>query len=347
MKNATKHQRKIKKFLAGIRKSATHPLADQDPFRVMIDAMLAADAPKQSAKAIEALEKEYVDFNELRVSPIREIADTLGRDFIEARRKAGEITTVLNSIFKSRNSLTLDYVEKMPKRDLRRHLHELGLSPFASAVMMMRVFGGHAIPVDQGLVDCLEIDGYVEPGSSIEDVQAFLERIILQKQAPAAHEFFREYVMKNAKMLAKKRRAAAAKAKARADAEAKKEEEEAQAKAAAEAKKAEAKARAAAKAKKAKARPAAKGKKAKSKAAAKAKKASAKHAAKPPAKAGKRSPRKRATAKTPTKGAAKSARPAPARKKAAPKATRKATRKPASKARGKAASKASRKTKDK
>jgi len=240
MKNATKYQKKIKQFLSGVRKSATPPPADEDPFAVMVKAILAADAPKQADKAFDTLDKEYVDLNELRVSPVKEIVDTLGRDFPDARRKAEEITSVMNAIFTSRNNLKLDYVEKMPKRDLRRHLHELGLSPFAAASMMMRLFGGHAIPVDQGLVDCLELDGYIEPGSTIEDVQAFLERIILQKQALAAHEFFREYVAKNEKMLTKKRKAAEAQAAADAAAEAAKAQAKAEAKAKTEANKAQA-----------------------------------------------------------------------------------------------------------
>ncbi len=233
MKNATKYQKKIKKLLSGLRKSAAPPPDNQNPFGVMVEAILAADAPKQAAKALDALKKEYVDFNELRVSPVKEIVDTLGRDFPGARRKADEVTSVLNAIFTSRNNLKIDYVEKMSKRDLRRHLHELGLSPFAAAIMMMRVFGGHAIPVDQGLVDCLENDECIEPDSSIEDVQAFLERVILQKQAHAAHEFFRDYVAKNAKMIARKRKAVA---EAEAKVEAAIAQEQAKAEAAAEAK---------------------------------------------------------------------------------------------------------------
>jgi endonuclease III len=220
MKNATKHQKNIKKFLSGIDKSVPIPPADADPVRTMIDAVLAADAPRHSAKALEALEKEFVDFNELRVAPVKDIVDTLGRDFPDARRKAEEITTVLNAIFSRRNNLVLDYVEKMSKRDTRRHLGELGLSPYAAGVMMLQVFGGHAVPVDQGLRDCLEADGCIEPGSSVEQVQALLERIILQKQAWSAHDFFRDYVARNAKMLAKKRKSDAAKAEAQAATEA-------------------------------------------------------------------------------------------------------------------------------
>jgi hypothetical protein len=290
MKNATRHQKNLKKFLSGIDKSAAVPPADADPIRAMIDAILAADAPKQSAKALEALEKEFVDFNELRVAPVKDIVDTLGRDFPDARRKGEETTTVLNAIFNRRNNLVLDYVEKMSKRDARRHLGELGLSPYAAGVMMLQVFGGHAVPVDQGLVDCLEADGCVGPGGSVEEVQALLERIILQKQAWSAHEFFRDYVAKNAKMLAKKRKSDAAKAEAQAAVEA---QAEAQAEAAAEQSAAEARAKAA---------PAPTGKRAAT------------------AQAPARKARKRAAVKASAKGAAKAADTAAAKTKASGKA---------------------------
>ena len=317
MKNATKYQKNVKKFLSGIDKSAAMPPTG-DHIRTMVDAVLAADAPRQSAKALEALEKEFVDFNELRVAPIKDIVDTLGRDFPDARRKAEEATTVLNAIFNRRNNLVLDYVEKMSKRDVRRHLAELGLSPYAAGVMMLLVFGGHAVPVDQGLVDCLEADGHIEPGSSVEEVQAFMERIILQKHAWSAHEFFRDYVAKNAKMLAKKRKTDAAKVEAQAAAEAQ-AVEEAQAKAEAQAR---AKAELAAK-------------KTAAKAQAEAPPAPAdKPTVAAPAKAATRKARKRATVKTSAKGAGKSAGSAPEKTKAKAKAKAKAKGKAARSARG-------------
>jgi endonuclease III len=315
MKNATKYQKNIKKFLSGIDKSAAIPPADVDPIRAMIDAILAADAPRQSAKALETLEKEFVDFNELRVAPVKDIVDTLGRDFPDARRKAEEATTVLNAIFNRRNNLVLDYVEKMSKRDVRRHLGELGLSPYAAGVMMLQVFGGHAVPVDQGLVDCLEADGHIEPGSSVEEVQAFLERIILQKQAWSTHEFFRDYVAKNAKMLAKKRKSDTAKAEAQAAAEAEAEvaaEQPAAKASSAPAGKQTATAPAKAPTRKAHMRAAVKT----------SAKGDAKSAGSAPAKAPTRKARKRVAVKTSAKGAGKSAGSAPAKAEASGKAAR-------------------------
>jgi len=180
MKNATKYQKKIKKFLSGIKPTSPPQAADSDVIRMLVHAVLSADAPKTAAKAMDAIEKEFVDLNELRVAPVKDVVDTLGRDFPDSRRKAEEISTVLNAIFTQRNNMQLEYVEKMTKRELRRHLDELGLRPYAAGVLMLQVFGGHAIPVDRSLVDCLEADEFIESESSIEDVQGFLERTILQ-----------------------------------------------------------------------------------------------------------------------------------------------------------------------
>lgn len=240
MKNSRKYQKKVRKLLSAMDKSAAPPPVDPDPFDVMIEAIVEADASdKQAEKALGGLAAEFVDINELRVAPAKEVADALGRNYPRARRKAAEIVAVLNAIFSRRNTLCLDHAQKMTKRDLRRHLAELGLGPYASACLMMKVFGGHAIPVDETLVECLEMDACVEPGSSVEEVQSFLERMILQKHGFAAHHCLRNYVAKSARALARKRKADAAKAAAEAEAKAK-----AEAEAAAEAKRKRAKARA-------------------------------------------------------------------------------------------------------
>jgi len=255
MKNATKYQKKVKKLLAAMDKSVEVP-DGADAIQVLLRAVLEANASAKHAQtALAAIDEEFVDINELRVSPPKEIADILGKDYPEARRKAREIATVLNGVYSRVSKLCLEHVEKLTKRDLRRHLQELGLSLYASACVVLEAFGGHAIPVDETLVECLEMKGCVHPGSDVTEVQGFLERIILQKHAPAAHRFFRTLIEKSAPALARKRKAEA-KARAKAEAEARaKAEAEAKAKAEAEAKAkaaAKAKARAAAKAKAAK-----------------------------------------------------------------------------------------------
>lgn len=206
MKNATVYEKKIRKLLASMpRKAAPPPPAGLDAFTLLLEGILQADVPRKSAAAVLAeLHQEFVDYNELRVAPPKDITDCMGRDFWGAREKADSIVRSLNTIFDRTSSLSMQYMEKMPKRDLRKHLGEVGLWPYPGALLTMAVFGGHAIPVDQALVDALEIEGLVYPGSGVADVQGFLERVISQKDDYAAHEFFRDFVEKNYKAVLKK-----------------------------------------------------------------------------------------------------------------------------------------------
>jgi len=210
MKNATAYERKIKRLLGGIPKGRPfEPPAD--PIAVVMTSVFEAEVTrKEAGAAVEALMSEYVDYNELRVAPPKEIAEHVGRNHYAAREKAESLVRSLNSIFDRTCSMSVEYMTKMTKRDLRRHLMEVGLSPYAASAVVLKVFGGHAVPVDQSLVDCLEMEGYAHPGSDLADVQGFLERVIPQKDALVAHEFLRAYIEKFTKVLVKKRQARAA-----------------------------------------------------------------------------------------------------------------------------------------
>lgn len=212
MKNATLYEKKIRKMLSSMSRKA-QPQAPQglDAFGLLIEAILQADVPRKAAAGvIEELRAEFVDYNELRVAPVKDITDCMPREFWSAREKAEGLIRSLNAIFDRTCSMSMQHLEKMPKRELRKYLAEIGLSQYAVALVTMLIFGGHAIPVDQSLVDALEMEKLIAPRSDLADVQGFLERIIAQKDDYAAHEFFRDFVEKNYKALAKKRKESAA-----------------------------------------------------------------------------------------------------------------------------------------
>ena len=223
MKNASIYEKKVRQLLKGADKQSFGDAPDRAPLDVLVESILEADATnKQAGEALEEIYREFVDFNELRVSPPKDIVDCIGRDYPGGRSKAAMITTVLLRIFGRTCDVSMDYMKQMTKRDLRRHLGELSLDPYASARVVLRVFGGHAVPVDETLVEVLKMDEYVHPESDVPDVQGFLERIVPQKNALSVHEFFRAHVAKSAKALERKRKAdarerekAEAKAKAR------------------------------------------------------------------------------------------------------------------------------------
>lgn len=260
MKNSAVYARKVKRLLAGATRAAGEPDEPVDVIRLLVVSIMAEDATaKQAAAALQDLDEEYVDVNELRVSPLKDIVECVGRSFPGSRAKAEAVTHALNVVFRHSNTLSLDHLAKKTKREVRRLLREkYGLSAYAESVLTLYGFDGHAIPVDRLLLEALKLDGRIHPDSDLPDLQGFLERIIANKDARASHEALRSYASKMGGRVARELgRRARAEAKAVAAAEAKaKAEAEAKAAAAAEAKaKAEARAAARAKAKAKKAKP--------------------------------------------------------------------------------------------
>lgn len=206
MKNARHYQRKIRKLLRGLRSVPPPEVPPGLPrVRFMIETILQADGTRrQAAAAVGPLQEEYVDLNELRVSPIKDITDCLGKSVPAAREKAEMIVAVLNNVFVRTNDVLLDWLADRPKRELRRTLTELGLGPYAGAAVAMLLFGVLAVPVDQTLVDCLKADEYVHRDSNLAGVQSFLEKIVSPRSVLGAHEALRRYCEKRAKTLPKK-----------------------------------------------------------------------------------------------------------------------------------------------
>jgi len=226
MKNAKTYESKIKKkLLTKLPKAPAESNLSTVDFMVM--AILQSDASdRQASKAFAGLANDFVDLNELRVAPVKEIHDAMGNDYPHV--KAQMLGEVLNNIYNRTCKISIDYITELPKREKRRALIELGLDTFSEAMVSLFVFDTHAIPVDQDLCDCLEMDELIEPGCELKDLQGFLERIITHTNAPRAHQALRQHVAHSTKNLAKFRKAQAliaeqleAKAKEEAKAKAK------------------------------------------------------------------------------------------------------------------------------
>ena len=326
MKNAQIYQKKAKKILGAFSKKPPDVIDDMDQaISILIKAVLLENSTMAKARtALEAICEEYVDFNDLRVSPAKEIHDCIGKDYPHVRVKAHALADVLREIFYRTSRMSLDYVAEMPKRDRPRRLKELGLSSFAVSMIMLEVFAMRAVPVDQDLADCLEMNGCVPPGSTPEQVTSFMGNLASAKDCFGAHLACRQYVEKSAKALAKWRKVRQAEIDRLEAIALAKAEKEAQAKADAKAK---VKDTAKAKAKAARKKASAAKKKAEKKKVKKAAKKTAKKAAKKTAEK-KVAKKKAVKKKTATKKVVK---------KSPGQAAKKTVEKPATKARGKKA----------
>jgi hypothetical protein len=98
---------------------------------------------------MRAIEKEFVDLNELRVATDLEIQELLGVRYPDDRAPRRDDHASLNNIFEREHTLSLDRLKTISKRDARQFLRELpDIHPFVEAYVMLFGFDGHAFPAD-------------------------------------------------------------------------------------------------------------------------------------------------------------------------------------------------------
>jgi hypothetical protein len=88
---------------------------------------------KDSQNAIKRFSGYFVDYNDLRVSRIDEIAELLGSDTAINRQVALSLTTILQKIFNENHQINLESLHKLGKRQARQKLEKL----FTSAAKIM------------------------------------------------------------------------------------------------------------------------------------------------------------------------------------------------------------------
>jgi endonuclease III len=141
----------------------------------------ATDA--KANEAMEVIEREFVDLNELRVATELEVQDMLGSRFPGVEKRVAMVTACLNVIFEKEHTLSLDRLKSLSKRDARDVLKKLpDVHPFVEAYTMLFGFEGHAIPVDETTLAYLRQHEIVEEGTSIEEAQKFLEHAVKSEE---------------------------------------------------------------------------------------------------------------------------------------------------------------------
>jgi hypothetical protein len=150
---------------------------------------MSFDVPDARAdEAMRAIDKEFVDLNELRVATDLEIQELLGVRYPQIERRVAMITQSLNAIFEKEHTLNLERLTTISKRDARQFLRELpDIHPFVEAYVMLYAFDGHTIPVDEQTVEYLRGEEVLEPETSVDEAQRFLEHHI---KAEECHDFY-------------------------------------------------------------------------------------------------------------------------------------------------------------
>ncbi len=178
MKNTTKHAETLKSLLRKLMREEKPPAREPvDALRTLVRAAMSFDVPDGKAdEAMKAINREFVDLNELRVATDLEIQELLGARYPQIEKRVAMITQSLNNIFEREHTLSLDRLKSVSKKDARQFLRELPeIHPFVEAYVMLMAFDGAAIPVDDEMLRFLRDEGVLEEETSLEEAQKFLE----------------------------------------------------------------------------------------------------------------------------------------------------------------------------
>lgn len=137
----------------------------------LIFACLLENSSHEAAEdAFERLKTEYFDWNEVRVSTKKELAETL-KGLNDPESAAERLKRTLHSVFESVYVYDLEHLKKQNLGQATKIIEKYeGTSPFTVAFVTQNALGGHAIPANQGLLTAF-----------------FVFDIINQKEADAWH----------------------------------------------------------------------------------------------------------------------------------------------------------------
>ena len=215
MKNGTLYAKRVKRVYKQLQTRDGPAISEESspPVEQLVRALLGWEStPADADEAFVALNETMVDLNEVRVATVPEI-EVVIRDLIpNSTQCARGISRSLNSIYRREHRVSLDQLRDKGRREARQYLESLnGISPYASASVLLWSLGAHAIPVRQKLLEALRSNNLIDPDAGPSDVQGFLERNIAAVEAKRFCLTMEKLVGQTAKSTAK---AAAAKKKA-------------------------------------------------------------------------------------------------------------------------------------
>jgi len=202
MKNATKHADELRSLLRKLmRDHKPEPRETQEPLKALVKGAMIYDVADEKAEsAMRAIDREFVDLNELRVATDLEIQELLGVRYPDIERRVAMITMSLNAIFEKEHTLSLERLKTISKRDARQFLRELPeMHPPVEAYVMLFAFDGHAVPVDSQTAELLKGEEIVEEAMNLDEIQRFVEHHVKAEECYEAYTALRRWVQKKRK----------------------------------------------------------------------------------------------------------------------------------------------------
>ena len=197
MKNSMEYAARLKRLCNQLHRQEGKAVTPElgEPIVELVRACLSDHTTESRSRiALNRLYNTFVDFNELRVCRVEEVADSLGKNFPQAKEVGQQIIAMLKEVFNERDSLDLTWLAEGGKREARLFLGKLkNTNPYVVASVMLQSIGAHAFPVNDQMLKMLRAEEVVAPRADARDVQSFLERRISVRDIRSTYFLLRRY----------------------------------------------------------------------------------------------------------------------------------------------------------
>jgi endonuclease III len=155
------------------------PVKDRTLLEHLLFACLLEDSPHEAAEQVFAtLKRDYFDWNEVRVSTIRELNEVL-KPLVNSPAAAARLKQTLHSVFESVYQFDIETLKKQNIGQTVKQLEKYnGTSPFVVAYVTQMALGGHAIPISQGALIALHTVGVISDDEFNKRAVPGLERAV-------------------------------------------------------------------------------------------------------------------------------------------------------------------------
>lgn len=139
-------------------------------------------------RAYKKLSQSFLDVNELRVSLVEEIVESIGVRYPMAEERSRRLRDSLHEVFLREHAVSFDGLKDMPKRGAKQYLDGISHAPpFVTGRVMLLALGGHAAPIDDRMLDLLKDEGVFEEEIDLSGAIAILERHVKAANAVETH----------------------------------------------------------------------------------------------------------------------------------------------------------------
>lgn len=179
-----------RRLLGPVRKELqVHSPSPRPVLEQMLYAICRRDCPRQLADAaFQRLQTSFSDWNEVRVSAIRELADVL-HPLPHAFDRGAQMIGLLQEVFEAHYSFDLDHLRSKPLQQVAKQFSRWRYADsFVTSWTMQYALRAHAIPIDESSRRVVIRLGLVTEDQPSTSVQNTLQRQVRKTDSPVVYE---------------------------------------------------------------------------------------------------------------------------------------------------------------